>query len=1487
MHAFHPVIERWFERRFGKPTDAQEKGWPEIQRGQDTLIAAPTGSGKTLAAFLTCIDHLLRESIQGTLSDKTHVVYISPLKALSNDVRRNLETPLEEIRQQAAEDGLFYPPIRALVRTGDTPASERQQMVRKPPHILVTTPESLYLLLTSVKAREMLRSVKTVIVDEIHALARDKRGSHLTLSLERLDALCRSRPVRIGLSATQRPMSTIASFLVGAPREESGHHPPTAPAAVNTTPTSHCSIIDVGHVRDLDLDVLVPPEELSAVCSHDQWDQIYKQLVELIQSHRSTLIFVNTRRLAERIAHRLSELLGEQAVASHHGSLSKEIRQSAEQRLKDGQLKVLVATGSLEMGIDVGYIDLVCQIGSTRSIAAFLQRVGRSGHSLRATPKGRIFPLTRDELIECLAMLRGVRAGRLDSIEIPQAPLDILAQQIVATVSMDPMDENALYEMCRRAYPFRELTREQFDSIITLLCRGVSASATAGAYLHRDAIQKQLRPRRHARIVATTSGGAIPEVTDFRVVTADDGTFIGSVNEDFALESIAGDIFLLGNSSWQIHRVQGGVVYVHDAKGAPATIPFWLGEALGRTVELSSEISDLRHELEQRVQDPPTAIEWLKGEAGVGQWPAEQAVQYVATQQAAVGFVPTTNRILFERFFDETGGMQVVIHAPLGSRINRAWGLALRKRFCRSFDFELQAAADENALLLSLGPQHSFALDALFRMLNEKNARPLLTQALLAAPMFQTRWRWNATRALAVPRMRGGKKVPPHMQRFQADDLLAAAFPQQVGCNENHAGDVEVPDHPLVAQTVHDCLNEALDVRRWEEMFRDVARGTIVFESRDTREPSPFCHGILNANPYAFLDDAPLEERRVRAISTRRGLSPEAMRDLGRLDQAAVITVVRDAWPVVRDADELYDTLTSLVVLPEIEGEPWKKWFDDLARQGRGVCIDAGNGRVHWAAVEQVPLVMSALASATLLTASPLAESLPKHEEAAEARVAMARGRMQIRGPTTAAQLASELGMTDSQAFAALEALEGDGSVLRGNFQDKIIPLTSLRNAGAEPKNGITDPAANGSDDAQCETVSAAEVQWCDRRLLARIHRLTLDGLRAQIEAVSVSDFIRFLCKRHRLYPDLKWRGRDGVLSALLQLQGLELPLGAWEKRLLATRVAEYDPRWLDELAMNGQVTWGRLQAPRREEDSLSYSPLHRMVPISIVLRQDLPWLLPPDRKSAEHAARSAARQVLEALQQQGAMFFAELEGVTKLLRSELANALYELASLGLVTSDAFGSIRALASKDSSRRIRGNIRQQLGLESTPAPSIAPAPISMILPRSTSTASGRWALFPGPRIEVEESARVERWAWQLLNRWGVVFKDLMERESLAPPWHQLVRAFRKLELRGQIRGGRFVAQVAGEQYALNEAVEQLRQVRDEPKSEQWFAISGADPLNLTGILTQGKRVPSSHLSSLCIRDGEFIAAQQAGEVRFDTECNAETASAIRRALRQTG
>jgi ATP-dependent helicase Lhr and Lhr-like helicase len=1346
LAGFDPLTVEWFEKRFSAPTEPQILGWPEIRSGHDVLISAPTGSGKTLSAFLLCLDSLVRAAQEGTLRDETTAVYVSPLKALSNDIRKNLDTPLAEINALAAEKGILLPPIRTAVRTGDTPMWERQQMGKHPPHILVTTPESLYILVTAEGSRRMLRTTRTVIVDEIHAIADDKRGSHLALSLARLDALVEgARPQRVGLSATVRPIEEVAQFL-----------------------SERARIIQIGHRRAMELAVEVPKDELGAVATNEMWAEIYERVAELIRANRTTLVFVNTRRLAERVSHALTERLGENAVLPHHGSLSRALRFEAEARLKRGELRAVVATASLELGIDIGTVDLVCQIGSPRSIAVALQRIGRSGHWVGALPQGRIFATTRDELVECAAVVRAIRAGELDRLEIPPAPLDILAQQIVATAATGDWREDDLFEMVRGTYSYRNLDRADFDAVITMLSDGITTQrGRSGAFLHRDQINGRVRGRRGARLAAITSGGAIPENANYSVVAEPEGKAVGTVDEDFAVESMAGDVFLLGTTSWRIRRIEAGRVRVEDAHGAAPSIPFWNGEAPGRTDELSREVSRLREDIAARPRD--AAIGLLMQECALDRSGAGQAVDYVVAGKAMLGVMPTHATVVAERFFDEGGGMQLVLHAPFGSRINRAWGLALRKRFCRSFNFELQAAATDNGIVISLSEQHSFPLDVVFGFLRSATVEHLLTQALLAAPMFTARWRWNATRALAVLRFNGGNKVPPPIQRMRSDDLLASVFPDQAACPENLTCEVRIPDHPLVNETIANCLHEAMDLEGLKRLLDGIAEGTIRTVAIETPEASPFSHEILNSNPYAYLDDAPLEERRARAVQMRRTL-PDLADGVGALDASAITQVETESWPVVRDADELHDALLTLISLPEVP--EWRGWFDELAAANRVITINQ-NGAELWAAAEKGEAAHAAHFGSGDDQQAAVTETL--------------RGWLESIGPITAPALADRLVLSREWVDAGLARLEREGQILRGRFRPES---------------------------------SADETEWCNRRVLARIHRLTINRLRREIEPVSTADFMRFLFRWQHLAPGSQLHGLDGALQIVRQLQGYEISAAAWESQILPRRIAKYAPDLLDQLCLAGEVIWGRLSPhPAFERPDPGRVRPTRVAPIAIFLREDAEWLLPAAREETagiEASLSHAAREVLGALRQHGASFFPDLTRATGRLSSEVEDGLWELVAAGLVTADGFENLRSLV--DPKRR-RGEGR---GRNARPR-----------------HAAGRWALLR-PASSAAPTSH-EAFANQLLLRWGVVFRDLLARETLAPAWRDLLIVLRRMEARGEVRGGRFVAGLVGEQFARSEAIDLLRAMRRSDEQADALSVATADPLNLAGIILPGPRV----------------------------------------------
>jgi len=1422
---FHPAVAAWFGRSFAAPTAAQAEAWPAIKDGRHVLIAAPTGSGKTLAAFLAAIDGLVRQGLAGGLADETQIVYVSPLKALSNDIQKNLEAPLAGIRDALRAQGLPDVDIRTWVRTGDTPPGERDRMRRRPPHILVTTPESLYILLGSESGRKMLETTRTVIVDEIHAVAANKRGAHLALSLERLDALCGDRLLRVGLSATQKPIEDVARFLVGAGRAGA--------------PGPHCRIIDTGHRRARDLAIEVPSAPLEAVMSADVWKQVYDRLAQLVEAHRTTLIFVNTRRMAERVTRQLSERLGDKQVTAHHGSLAKELRLDAEQRLKHGKLKALVATASLELGIDIGEVDLVCQLGSPRSIASLLQRVGRSGHAVDGMPKGRLFPLSRDELVECAALLDSVRRGELDRLAIPEQPLDVLAQQIVAEVAAREWSEDELFALLRRASPYRALPRADFAAVIAMLAEGFgSRRGRAGALIHHDAVNGKLRGRRGARLTALTSGGTIPDNADYQVLLEPENQVIGSVNEDFAVESMAGDVFQLGNTAYRILRVERGTVRVEDAQGMSPTIPFWLGEAPGRSDELSVSVARLRTEIAGRLGGDPTgdsALRWLIEEVGIAEAAAQQLVEYLASAHAALGCLPTQDNLVLERFFDEVGGMQLVVHSPFGSRLNRAWGLALRKRFCRKFNFELQAAATEDNIVLSLTTAHSFELGDVPRYLHSASVRPVLIQALLDAPMFTTRWRWVAGVSLALPRFRGGKKVPPQLARMGAEDLVTALFPDQLACAENLVGDREIPDHPLIRQTIADCLGEAMDVAGLERLLARIESGAVEVVTRDLTEPSPLALEVLSARPYAYLDDAPLEERRTQAVMSRRWLAPEAAADLGRLDPEAIARVRGEAWPDAANADELHDALVWLGFLgaEEAQADPrWAEWFAELERQKRVTQLHAPQATL-WITAERLPHFQAIWPGARLdpAIAAPAAYA-ERAWSAAEALVEILRGRLEGQGPTTQAALAAPLGLAPPDVAAALTALEVEGFALRGRF-----------------------------------TPGAEADEWCERRLLARIHRYTVKRLRAEIEPVAARDFLRFLLGWQRVTAEARMEGPDAVAAVIGQLEGFEAAAGAWETEILPARIAQYEPAWLDDHCLAGRIAWARLRPRNGANGGERRASPVRTTPITLLARRHAPlWAALSPAEDAVPLSASA-QAVIAAIREHGASFFDELVESTGLLRPQAEEALAELVAQGLVNSDSFSGLRALL-VPAGKRETGRRRRRaalFGMED----------------------SGRWALArrapkqTGPHAKPEA---VEHLARSLLRRYGVVFWRLLEREApWLPPWRELLRVYRTLEARGDIRGGRFVAGFSGEQFALPDAIGMLREVRRKPDTGAWVSLSGADPLNLVGILTPGPKLAALTGNRLLYRDGLPVALLAGGEVQFLEKLDERSEWEARKAL----
>ncbi len=1497
----HPLVRDWFLEKFGSPTEPQQQGWPHILAQRTTLISAPTGSGKTLAAFLACVDRLVRLAVDGKLTNQTMVVYVSPLKALSNDIQKNLDAPLAEIKELALSRGIEMQEIVTAVRTGDTPLKERQAMLKRRPHILVTTPESLYILLTADKSREVLQSVETVIVDEIHAVADDKRGAHLSLTLERLAKLTKVAPNRVGLSATQNPIELVAEFLTGGSD--------SAPVIVN-----------IGHRREMDIAIEVPPMPVAPIASQEFSSENFDRLAKLVQEHRSTLVFVNTRKQAERISMQLASRLGEDAVACHHGSLSRQLRLEAETRLKNGEVQALVATASLELGIDIGFVDLVCQVNNVKTIATALQRIGRAGHWRGAIPKGRFFPFTRDELVETAALVRAIKHNELDKLEIPECPIDILAQQIVAMVAVEEVNEVQLFHDVKKAYPYRNLEKSKFDQVIEMLSDGISSRrGRYGAYLLRDQVNGTLKARRGARLAAITSGGAIPESALYAVIQEPEGHSIGTLDEHFAIDSHRGDVVLLGNTSWRIRRIDnvGGKVFVEDAHGAPPSVPFWFGEAPARSNELSKHVSELRDKIDEMTRDVGLefgahsehtpeireAIDWLKNECGVSDSGAEQLIEYVVQGRAMLGAVPTTKRIIAERFFDEGGGMQLIIHAPFGGRINRAWGLALRKKFCRSFNFELQAAATEDGLSIALAEQHSFPLGDVFYFLAGETVRHTLEQAAIPSPIFATRWRWDAMRSLALLRFMGGKKVPPYLQRLRSDDLLAAVFPQAAACQDNTPGDIELPDHPLINEVMNDVLNEAMDLKGLEQIIADIKSGVIQCVAVDTPTPSQFAAEIINANVYAYLDDAGVEERRTRAVQMRRVLPGSMAGELGQLDPQAIAKVIEQAWPDIQSADELHDLMLSVVAIPETNerlfAQPafiWSDFMDELRARNRATRVFIDD-KVFWVATERVALIQLIWPHARIETAVPVIPHAITERFAAT--LAALRGWMHILGPTSVEEVADILRLEVSDLEVAFVTLESEGRILRGQFKNQGRFSTVV--------TGLASMA-----------ISAYE--WCDRNLLARVHKLTLATLRRGVEPVTAAVYARWLCHWQHVAPGTQLAGERGLLEIIRQLQGFEVPAREWEPQILSKRVKNYKPELLDNLCMKGAIGWGRLSmhpslevadepsisagsaakahgypqlkkvaseklvsinrkkrgtasgAPvvesvdngsgenqeslevgtangaiqtagglaetsqhsslnsslgssldssldlsQKLNEELSPGVIKRVIPTSVApvtffVRDDVDWMssLPKTGANIDLVGVSNhARSVESFLSQRGASFFADVVRGTGLSKLQAERALWELVTAGIITADGFANLRLLIDPERSELRPGRSK-----------------------RFRDAAYGRWSLLHSDH-PVEKRAALESMCRVLLRRYGVVFRNVVLRESNLPPWRELLAVFRSLEDRGEVRGGRFVNGFIGEQFALPEAVDSLRASKSVTLSDASVTINPSDPTNLVG------------------------------------------------------
>jgi ATP-dependent Lhr-like helicase len=1404
---FHPAVRAWFERRFDAPSRAQELGWPIIGAandapGFDVLLCAPTGSGKTLAAFMWAINGLVLDAASDQLRDEVSVLYVSPLKALANDIRLNLEEPLHGVRDVGAESGLDLSRIRAGLRTGDTSASERTAMLRRPPHILVTTPESLFILLTSPKFREKLAAVRHVIVDELHALAGNKRGAHLALTLERLERFVTSRgnarPNRIGLSATLNPIEKLAGFLAGYDVTRDGARSPRPIKIVRAD----------DRIRAMDLQVIAPGPELGPLATHPHWEAMYDEVARLISEHRTTLVFTLSRRHAERVAINLQKRLGTDAVMAHHGSLARAERLLAEQRLKRGELKAIVATASLELGIDVGAVDLVCQLDTPKSISAAIQRVGRSGHSLGATPKGRFFALTTDDLLECGAAVRAIRHGHLDEVEIPMGCVDIAAQQIVAIAAEEEeISEVDLLRVIRSAYNFADLDAAKLRHLLEQLSAELPDRIMGAApKIFFDRVNARVRPRRSARLSVITSGGTIPEAGNYDVVIESEGRKIGDVEEDFAQESSRGDVFSLGSMPWQIQRSSRGRLMVEPAPGMAPTLPFWLTEAGGRSPAMSAEISDLRHEIWNRIERNESAEDWLMSECAMSERAATQAADYVRRGVEALGAIPDEKTVVIERFFDGLGGTQIVIHTPFGIRLNRGLGLAIRKRLCQSFDFEIQASAIDDGVLLALNSRHSFPLDTLFSMLKARNARDVLVQALLAAPMFEVRFRHVATRALAIMRSSRGKKVPAWIQRLRSQELLSSIFPGQQACFENRPGAIELPDHFVIEETIRECLEESTDLPRAIQLLEGIESGAIRTVTVDAIAPSVFAHRLLLAWDYSFLDDGERANRRSRTVTMNRGMAEDVFRkeDLSDLLSAeAVESVVAEVTGRApgrkpRSRDELFELIRAhgSLTLAEVEdrvGEGARAMIAELDSESRIARLSAESPE-RIIASEDKALCAAAYASAS--------------SDGDAARLELVRRALKTCGPTTVGEIGARLHLKESDVEQNLAALEGQGAIFRGHF------------------------------------TRSDTIQWCDRYNLERIHRMTLARVRAEIEPCADHEYAAFRLRWMHVGGTELPADQTGVAAVLEQLSGIAATPEIWEHAILPARLPGYRPEMLDLVCMSGQMKWVAVPGEIVEGARPANTPSR----VTFVARKAS--LFAPGSDGAPEDAKEQA--VLEALGAAGAQYLDEVAERANISERDALSALWRMAAAGRVSNDNFAPLRMFSDDRAAERALESVARRPTTRHDAA----------VRARLKSSLAGRWSLIRAAETPAVGSDETRDLALKLLERHGILAREMLGIESTHISWNEISFALRRLEYGGAIRRGWFVRSLSGEQYALPEAVEMLHAARNLiPAREKPVALSAIDPANPYGAVIPGCGIAREAGNVIVLRAGRVIAGLQ--------------------------
>ena len=1413
---FHPLVRQWFTETLGAPSPPQRAGWPVIARGSDTLILAPTGTGKTLAAFLWELDALITDGLTAPLANAVHLLYVSPLKALNNDVQRNLEKPLAELRARFEAAGEHFPDIRVGVRTGDTTAAARARMLRRTPHILITTPESLHILLTSVRGRGIFSALRAVIVDEIHAVAGTKRGVHLAVTLERLARLAPDAPQRIGLSATQRPLDEIARFLGGYDVPDQGGESRPRPV----------EIVDCGLVKRMDTRVVSPVDDLAHV-DGTIWTAVAPLVLDQIRGARTTLVFVNNRSQSERVAARVNTLAGEEVALPYHGSLSRERRLLLEERLKAGELRAVITTSSLELGIDVGSVDLVVQLQSPKRVAAALQRVGRAGHSLEATSRGVFIPTFRDDALEQVAILEAMRDGDVEPTRVVQNALDVLAQLIVAAVASDDPAWTAtgLFAFMRRAYPYHGLTRTAFDETLAMLSGKYPSDIAAelDARLSWDRVTDELTPSRSARMVATISGGTIPDRGLYTVNLADK-TRLGELDEEFVHESRVGDAFQLGSSTWRIRAIEHDRVVVIPAPGAPARMPFWHGEFMARSSHLTARMGAIRRTLDEA--RTLTDLQSVQERFRTDEPTARSLAEYVQAQREITG-LPDERHLVLEHFRDETGAVRFVLHAPFGGRVNAPWGMALGRRMRERLGVDVQVQTTDDGLMLRLPDMGTAPPVDAIRALSIEEAERLVLEEVGQSSLFGARFRMNAARALLLPRGNPRRRMPLWLQRLKSLDLLQAVR--------------EYPSFPILVETYREVLQDAFDMAALRDVLNGIASGDIAIRVVQTETPSPFASSLQFGFviDWMYGDDTPRAEQRAALLSLDRALLDELMGGQGAdtetiavLDELLARRRGTAAGRQARDGDELAllidrvgDVTRDEIVARVAPPGDWRRDdpFIALLESGRLIAADIPTATGH----EQRFLIIDAYA---------------RYRAAFGHALATVRAGVSLELRNADDVVPVELRAAPSSRLARREILARFVALAGPVSVDDVLARYQLKSAWVQRR--LDDWERAGTLVRGMFGTDRTITRWCPRRVLEQARRRELARARQQIEAVPIETFARFVQRWQHVMPAARLAGADGAAAVIDQLSGLARPAVAWERDYLPARVEQYTPDLLSRLAHSGTLVWAaeRIDPQPGATPSLASPAIGRLR--FFERGSGRLWLAPPPD---DGFLSEGARAVRDALRTQGASFTADLAAVTVLGPQRLRDALRELVAVGVVTNDTVEALRDVLRWRPifpvKRHNEPDPTRWLPADFTPSAN-RPVVQRRVNPRSIAkwkrperepaqSWGGRWSLVHTPGTlgpDSDAQSRAEAIARQWLARYGIVSRDWWRREHPSVGWREIYHELKRLEFRGEVRRGYFVAGLAGAQFALPDAVEQLRTAPDAHDSVP-VVLTTSDPANV--------------------------------------------------------